>query len=127
MSFMCRICCQTFEEIPPDAIKIGENRRGHQLYRFRGHQSVVHDLRVARPEKFLYRTHLRWHVNRSITKPDCGFCNSPKPDNLSAVNPPEPATELLEAAIQTLSELPTPEAGEPETAMSIAFRNFKNN
>ena len=34
MSFICRICCQTFEQVPQDAIKIGEKRGGYQLYRF---------------------------------------------------------------------------------------------
>jgi hypothetical protein len=112
MSFICKICSQSFEEIPADAIKIGEKRCGYQLYRFPGREAVIHDLKVAYPERFSHRTHLRWHVNRNITKPDCGHCNRPKP-----------ATELLAATIQALSELPTPVSEHPpETAMSIAFR-----
>jgi hypothetical protein len=101
--YFCRICERTLE-IPEGSVEVGIGRL-YQLFRFPDGQ--LHDLkRVA--------------LKRSVDHPNA-VDESHNP-------PPTPATELLESVKAILTELPTPiPERPPETAMSIAFRNFKNN
>ena len=47
----CKICDQTFEVIPEDAVKLGTPWYRFQLYRFA--DGVAHHIRIANPKKKL--------------------------------------------------------------------------
>ncbi len=79
----CKICSQSFDTIPTDAIPIGERRQhGYRLWKFSN--GSLHDLREVTPSLVGRKgAHTRFHTNRGIKKDECRYCL----EDLEAENP----------------------------------------
>jgi hypothetical protein len=106
----CAICDREFEAIPEDAVLISRHTRSRTyVYKFGGDIHALRKIRIPKSE--------------SVPPP---------------LEPPKEDTELLNAVVEVLAELPKPQPeikSEPEieiedssmTSMELAFRRQRNN
>jgi hypothetical protein len=124
MTWKCTTCDREFDSIPEDAVLLSRGKFNRVIvYRFA--DGVVHGVRKIKPVSTEH-LHRRWHKTPTL---GCEFCfPSHEPE------PPVERTELLQAVVEVLTELPEPQPeikSEPEieiedessmTSMQIAFR-----
>jgi hypothetical protein len=106
MSYRCRICGETWTEIPPDAVEISATRRGARrgrLYKF-GH--AIHDLRIvpklepetpimANPEPPVVHIELVQEVQAPVPEQNLPVMESQEVAQLEKLPEPEIENELM--------------------------------
>lgn len=129
MSYICRICDQKFQDIPPEAKQL---MGSGATVLIRMPDGTVHDLRKDRT----LQRHNRWHGHRKdgtfYSDPFCEICNPPEPEvPITEQSPvePDPVAVFLDeepigVPIPVIEEKQSTEP-EPNTAMAQAFKTMR--